>query len=135
MLHSHVHLHRSPAAGDSSFHLPQNGVAPSPPLPPSPRQVNLILLVFIYFYDRTCSAINMNMQKHWTQMSIEYYQFGPHKIDAKDVFYTTPLSFVMVNLRPVLPGTPFYLYYLFVLIYSASLPVAWPSSFQSALFS
>lgn len=41
-------------------------------------------------------------------MSIEYYQFGPHKIDAKDVFYTTPLSFVMVNLRPVLPGTPFY---------------------------
>lgn len=37
-------------------------------------------------------------------MSIEYYQFGPHKIDAKDVFYTTPLSFVMVNLRPVLPG-------------------------------
>ncbi|KAH9648493.1 Bis(5'-adenosyl)-triphosphatase [Citrus sinensis] len=36
-------------------------------------------------------------------MSIEYYQFGPHKIDAKDVFYTTPLSFVMVNLRPVLP--------------------------------
>ncbi|KAH9679236.1 Bis(5'-adenosyl)-triphosphatase [Citrus sinensis] len=37
-------------------------------------------------------------------MSIEYYQFGPHKIDARDVFYTTPLSFVMVNLRPVLPA-------------------------------
>ncbi|KAJ4706397.1 Bis(5-adenosyl)-triphosphatase [Melia azedarach] len=33
-------------------------------------------------------------------MSTEYYTFGPYKIDAKDVFYTTPLSFAMVNLRP-----------------------------------
>ncbi|KAJ0099242.1 hypothetical protein Patl1_20501 [Pistacia atlantica] len=37
-------------------------------------------------------------------MSMEgYYTFGPHKIDAKDVFYTTQLSFAMVNLRPALP--------------------------------
>ncbi|XP_031273282.1 bifunctional bis(5'-adenosyl)-triphosphatase/adenylylsulfatase FHIT-like isoform X2 [Pistacia vera] len=39
------------------------------------------------------------------EMSMEgYYTFGPHKIDAKDVFYTTQLSFAMVNLRPALPG-------------------------------
>ncbi|KAJ4846075.1 hypothetical protein Tsubulata_027398 [Turnera subulata] len=34
----------------------------------------------------------------------DYYTFGPHKIHPKDVFYTTHLSFAMVNLRPVLPG-------------------------------
>ncbi|XP_024967694.1 bifunctional bis(5'-adenosyl)-triphosphatase/adenylylsulfatase FHIT-like [Cynara cardunculus var. scolymus] len=33
-----------------------------------------------------------------------YYSFGPHKIDVEDVFYTTDLIFVFVNLRPVLPG-------------------------------
>ncbi|XP_010931420.1 bifunctional bis(5'-adenosyl)-triphosphatase/adenylylsulfatase FHIT isoform X2 [Elaeis guineensis] len=32
------------------------------------------------------------------------YTFGPHKIDRSLVFYSTPLSFAMVNLRPVLPG-------------------------------
>lgn len=37
-------------------------------------------------------------------MSMEYYTFGPYKIDAKDVFYTTPLSFAMVNLRPAVTG-------------------------------
>nr|XP_043622431.1 bifunctional bis(5'-adenosyl)-triphosphatase/adenylylsulfatase FHIT-like [Erigeron canadensis] len=32
------------------------------------------------------------------------YTFGPHKIDHKDVFYTTHLTYAFVNLRPVLPG-------------------------------
>ncbi|KAG8050764.1 hypothetical protein GUJ93_ZPchr0009g850 [Zizania palustris] len=31
------------------------------------------------------------------------YKFGPYKIDATEVFYSSPLSYAMVNLRPVLP--------------------------------
>ncbi|KAG8481093.1 hypothetical protein CXB51_025816 [Gossypium anomalum] len=36
-------------------------------------------------------------------MSMEFYSFGPYKIDPTEVFYTTPLSYAMVNLRPVVP--------------------------------
>ncbi|XP_023638496.1 bifunctional bis(5'-adenosyl)-triphosphatase/adenylylsulfatase FHIT isoform X2 [Capsella rubella] len=32
------------------------------------------------------------------------YTFGPYKIDPREVFYATPLSYAMVNLRPLLPG-------------------------------
>ncbi|KAL3565906.1 hypothetical protein D5086_033952 [Populus alba] len=35
--------------------------------------------------------------------STESYQFGPYKIDPKEVFYSTHLSYAMVNLRPLLP--------------------------------
>ncbi|XP_039010756.1 bifunctional bis(5'-adenosyl)-triphosphatase/adenylylsulfatase FHIT-like [Hibiscus syriacus] len=38
------------------------------------------------------------------KMSMEFYTFGPYKIDPKEVFYSTPLSYAMVNLRPVVPG-------------------------------
>ncbi|XP_040993860.1 bifunctional bis(5'-adenosyl)-triphosphatase/adenylylsulfatase FHIT-like isoform X1 [Juglans microcarpa x Juglans regia] len=37
-------------------------------------------------------------------MSLECYAFGPHKISHTGVFFTTHLSFAMVNLRPVSPG-------------------------------
>ncbi|KAF7153752.1 hypothetical protein RHSIM_Rhsim01G0245500 [Rhododendron simsii] len=37
------------------------------------------------------------------QMESEHYTFGPYKISFKEVFYSTDLSFAMVNLRPVLP--------------------------------
>lgn len=30
--------------------------------------------------------------------------FGPYKIDKKEVFYSTDLSYALVNLRPLLPG-------------------------------
>ncbi|PNT65546.1 hypothetical protein BRADI_4g44190v3, partial [Brachypodium distachyon] len=33
----------------------------------------------------------------------EAYKFGPYKIDAREVFHATPLSYAMVNLRPLLP--------------------------------
>ncbi|KAM3312096.1 hypothetical protein ACQJBY_032223 [Aegilops geniculata] len=33
------------------------------------------------------------------------YKFGPYKIDAREVFHATPLSYAMVNLRPLLPGS------------------------------
>ncbi|VAI03842.1 unnamed protein product [Triticum turgidum subsp. durum] len=35
------------------------------------------------------------------------YKFGPYKIDAREVFHATPLSYAMVNLRPLLPGSRF----------------------------
>ncbi|KAJ7964351.1 bis(5'-adenosyl)-triphosphatase [Quillaja saponaria] len=38
-----------------------------------------------------------------TKMASEY-AFGPYKIHESEVFYTTNLSFAMVNLRPVVPG-------------------------------
>uniref|UniRef100_A0A0D9XNI3 Bis(5'-adenosyl)-triphosphatase n=2 Tax=Oryzinae TaxID=1648021 RepID=A0A0D9XNI3_9ORYZ len=31
------------------------------------------------------------------------YKFGPYKIDAREVFHSTPLSYAIVNLRPLLP--------------------------------
>ncbi|XP_031497612.1 bifunctional bis(5'-adenosyl)-triphosphatase/adenylylsulfatase FHIT [Nymphaea colorata] len=33
-----------------------------------------------------------------------FYMFGPYQVYKEEVFYTTDLCFVMVNLRPVLPG-------------------------------
>ncbi|XP_022731152.1 bifunctional bis(5'-adenosyl)-triphosphatase/adenylylsulfatase FHIT isoform X2 [Durio zibethinus] len=38
------------------------------------------------------------------KMSTECCTFGPYKVDPKEVFYSTPLSYAMVNLRPVVPG-------------------------------
>ncbi|MQM16720.1 hypothetical protein Taro_049677 [Colocasia esculenta] len=38
-------------------------------------------------------------------MATERYTFGPYKIHASEVFYATDLSYAMVNLRPLLPGT------------------------------
>ncbi|XP_076917552.1 bifunctional bis(5'-adenosyl)-triphosphatase/adenylylsulfatase FHIT-like isoform X1 [Bidens hawaiensis] len=37
-------------------------------------------------------------------MEVQQYKFGPYKIDQKEVFYSTDLSYALVNLRPVLPG-------------------------------
>ncbi|EPS62125.1 hypothetical protein M569_12669, partial [Genlisea aurea] len=41
------------------------------------------------------------------QMDPESFVFGPYKIDPNEVFYTTGLSYAMVNLRPVLEGVFF----------------------------
>ncbi|XP_057247636.1 bifunctional bis(5'-adenosyl)-triphosphatase/adenylylsulfatase FHIT [Beta vulgaris subsp. vulgaris] len=38
------------------------------------------------------------------KMELEPFTFGPYKIDSKEVFYSTNLSYAMVNLRPLLPG-------------------------------
>nr|XP_043636554.1 bifunctional bis(5'-adenosyl)-triphosphatase/adenylylsulfatase FHIT-like [Erigeron canadensis] len=42
------------------------------------------------------SSIKMEAEKQ--------YKFGPYKIDEKEVFYSTHLSYALVNLRPLLPG-------------------------------
>ncbi|KAK9125853.1 hypothetical protein Scep_014699 [Stephania cephalantha] len=34
----------------------------------------------------------------------QFFAFGPYKISEKEVFYTTGLSYAMVNLRPLVPG-------------------------------
>ncbi|XP_075515200.1 bifunctional bis(5'-adenosyl)-triphosphatase/adenylylsulfatase FHIT-like [Primulina tabacum] len=39
-----------------------------------------------------------------TEMDSESYMFGPYKIDPKEVFYSTQLSYAFVNLRPLVPG-------------------------------
>ncbi|KAG2672762.1 hypothetical protein I3843_13G050700 [Carya illinoinensis] len=39
-----------------------------------------------------------------TKMSSESYTFGPYKIPHEEVFYSSQLSYAMVNLRPVVPG-------------------------------
>ncbi|OAY58887.2 hypothetical protein MANES_02G210080v8 [Manihot esculenta] len=39
-----------------------------------------------------------------TKMSAEHYKFGPYKIEPKEVFYSSELSYAMVNLRPVVPA-------------------------------
>ncbi|VAI30192.1 unnamed protein product [Triticum turgidum subsp. durum] len=40
-------------------------------------------------------------------MEASAYKFGPYRIDAREVFHATPLSYAMVNLRPLLPGQRF----------------------------
>ncbi|XP_028752783.1 bifunctional bis(5'-adenosyl)-triphosphatase/adenylylsulfatase FHIT isoform X1 [Neltuma alba] len=37
-------------------------------------------------------------------MAAQYYHFGRHQISESEVFYTTQLSFALVNNRPVRPG-------------------------------
>ncbi|KAM5582900.1 hypothetical protein ABKV19_003018 [Rosa sericea] len=39
-----------------------------------------------------------------TKMALESYTFGSYKIDSREVFYNTNLSYALVNLRPVVPG-------------------------------
>ncbi|XP_020584336.1 bifunctional bis(5'-adenosyl)-triphosphatase/adenylylsulfatase FHIT [Phalaenopsis equestris] len=42
---------------------------------------------------------------HWmAQMETEQFTFGPYKINPSEVFYSTKLSYALVNLRPLLPG-------------------------------
>ncbi|XP_048227349.1 bifunctional bis(5'-adenosyl)-triphosphatase/adenylylsulfatase FHIT isoform X2 [Ricinus communis] len=50
---------------------------------------------------RSFSAASIN-----TKMSTESYMFGPYKIDPEEVFYSTHLSYALVNLRPVVPVCP-----------------------------
>ncbi|KAI3461751.1 hypothetical protein Pfo_018414 [Paulownia fortunei] len=41
------------------------------------------------------------------QMESESYTFGPYKINPNEVFYSTQLSYALVNLRPLVPGMHF----------------------------
>lgn len=62
-----------------------------------------LLLLLDPFFDFRFK-INWIPQFLLLQMATENYTFGPYKIDSKEVFYSTRLSYAMVNLRPLLPG-------------------------------
>lgn len=55
------------------------------------------------FSTTTIRSFSVNSSSY-PKMSTESYTFGPYKIHANEVFYSTQLSFTMVNLRPLLPG-------------------------------
>ncbi|TYK11419.1 bis(5'-adenosyl)-triphosphatase isoform X1 [Cucumis melo var. makuwa] len=51
------------------------------------------------------TSISSSPTKSFTIMAAsDHYTFGRYKIDPKEVFYCTTLSYAMVNLRPLLPG-------------------------------
>ncbi|KAJ6839226.1 bifunctional bis(5'-adenosyl)-triphosphatase/adenylylsulfatase FHIT [Iris pallida] len=45
-----------------------------------------------------------------SEMDAESYKFGPYKIDSSEVFRSTPLSYALVNLRPLVPVQLNYIY-------------------------
>ncbi|KAL4027199.1 hypothetical protein IC575_015662 [Cucumis melo] len=50
------------------------------------------------------TSISSSPTKSFTIMAAsDHYTFGRYKIDPKEVFYCTTLSYAMVNLRPLLP--------------------------------
>ncbi|XP_039009336.1 bifunctional bis(5'-adenosyl)-triphosphatase/adenylylsulfatase FHIT-like isoform X1 [Hibiscus syriacus] len=58
----------------------------------------------ISFSTRGFQTTSFSAAASSAKMSTEFYTFGPYKIDPKEVFFSTPLSYAMVNLRPVVPG-------------------------------
>ncbi|XP_020100731.1 bifunctional bis(5'-adenosyl)-triphosphatase/adenylylsulfatase FHIT [Ananas comosus] len=69
---------------------------PPPPPPPLHHQHHDLLLLLL--------RRNLSCARSPPMEAAEPYIFGPYKIDPMEVFYSTPLSYAMVNLRPVLPG-------------------------------
>ncbi|KAG7015813.1 Bifunctional bis(5'-adenosyl)-triphosphatase/adenylylsulfatase FHIT, partial [Cucurbita argyrosperma subsp. argyrosperma] len=49
------------------------------------------------------TSISSSSTKSFAKMASENYTFGRYKIDPKEVFYCTSLSYAMVNLRPLVP--------------------------------
>lgn len=56
-----------------------------------------------------CFEFDLGLAAKWIQMALEQFTFGPYKIDSREVFYSTHLSYALVNLRPVVPGIHLYL--------------------------
>ncbi|XP_027930673.1 bifunctional bis(5'-adenosyl)-triphosphatase/adenylylsulfatase FHIT-like isoform X1 [Vigna unguiculata] len=53
------------------------------------------------------SSKSLQIRPIWSssiKMAAEDYTFGPYKIHHTEVFYSTHLTYAMVNLRPLLPG-------------------------------
>ncbi|WVY93919.1 hypothetical protein V8G54_033007 [Vigna mungo] len=53
------------------------------------------------------SSKSLRIRPIWSssiKMAAEDYTFGPYKIHHTEVFYSTHLSYAMVNLRPLLPA-------------------------------
>ncbi len=84
-------LRRAP----TPFSLLPLALAPPPPPPPTLLRRRPLLLP---------RAISSSTSPPPVQEMEAAYKFGPYKIDAREVFHSTPLSYAMVNLRPLLPG-------------------------------
>uniref|UniRef100_A0A0D3HQR9 Uncharacterized protein n=1 Tax=Oryza barthii TaxID=65489 RepID=A0A0D3HQR9_9ORYZ len=84
-------LRRAP----TPFSLLPLPLAPPPPPPPTLLRRRPLLLP---------RAISSSSSPPPVQEMEAAYKFGPYKIDAREVFHSTPLSYAMVNLRPLLPG-------------------------------
>ncbi|XP_066359732.1 bifunctional bis(5'-adenosyl)-triphosphatase/adenylylsulfatase FHIT-like [Miscanthus floridulus] len=68
------------------------------PLPPPPRLLRRLS------HPRALSSSSSSSSPLPPPGMEASYKFGPYKIDAREVFHATPLSYAMVNLRPLLPG-------------------------------
>uniref|UniRef100_A0A0E0BEP3 Uncharacterized protein n=1 Tax=Oryza glumipatula TaxID=40148 RepID=A0A0E0BEP3_9ORYZ len=86
-------LRRAP----TPFSLLPLALAPPPPPPPTLLRRRPLLLP---------RAISSSTSPPPVQEMEAAYKFGPYKIDAREVFHSTPLSYAMVNLRPLLPVCP-----------------------------
>ncbi|MED6118710.1 hypothetical protein PIB30_005182 [Stylosanthes scabra] len=51
------------------------------------------------------SFTSIKMAGEQQQQQQQDFKFGPYKIHRSEVFYATNLSYAMVNLRPLLPGS------------------------------
>ncbi|XP_042515166.1 bifunctional bis(5'-adenosyl)-triphosphatase/adenylylsulfatase FHIT isoform X1 [Macadamia integrifolia] len=64
---------------------------------------------FITSFHISCRTVKTSTiplrSKHSEMTESEFnYTFGPYKINQREVFYSTDLSYAMVNLRPLMPG-------------------------------
>lgn len=60
--------------------------------------------VSIKLFSLSLSYPLLHFPSLFMQMASQDYTFGPYKIHHNEVFYSTDLSYAMVNLRPLLPG-------------------------------
>ncbi|XP_055812902.1 bifunctional bis(5'-adenosyl)-triphosphatase/adenylylsulfatase FHIT isoform X1 [Solanum dulcamara] len=64
---------------------------------------------FLQFHSKSnhffhLARISSSSSHSQSKMEATSYMFGPYKIDKKEVFYSTDLSYALVNLRPLLLG-------------------------------
>ncbi|KAK9153391.1 hypothetical protein Sjap_000871 [Stephania japonica] len=50
------------------------------------------------------TSISGQSQLNMATSPPQFFAFGPYKISEKEVFYSTSLSYAVVNLRPLVPG-------------------------------
>ncbi|XP_020680828.1 uncharacterized protein LOC110098352 [Dendrobium catenatum] len=55
-------------------------------------------------FNRRFSSPTARLFHAMAQKESEQFSFGPYKINPSEVFYSTKLSYALVNLRPLLPG-------------------------------
>ncbi|XP_047091445.1 bifunctional bis(5'-adenosyl)-triphosphatase/adenylylsulfatase FHIT-like [Lolium rigidum] len=74
----------------------------APPLPPP--SCRLLALPLLRAVSSSSSPFHPPPKTSEMEEPAPQYKFGPYKIDAREVFHATALSYAMVNLRPLLPG-------------------------------